>query len=127
MKTKIFVSYCHDDVKPDDRRLKVFVEALEAAGKGAFEILVDYLHPEAGIGADLNKFIKEIDIAEAIIILLTPGYKNRVSLKGATGVYSEFQRIYDRIVVAQEHGTYDRTFLALPLVFTDSFEKSCPE
>lgn len=126
MKVRIFVSYCHDDVKPDNDRLKVFVDALQSAGNGMYEILADYKHSGAAIGASLPAYMRQIDNADAAIILLTPGYKQRVMRKGATGVYAEFRRIYNRLLATEEDGSYGQSFTVLPIVFTNTFEEGCP-
>ncbi|MBI5932908.1 MAG: toll/interleukin-1 receptor domain-containing protein [Chloroflexi bacterium] len=126
MKMRIFISYCHDDVFPDDGRLKVFIDALEEAGKGTYEILVDYKHEKAAIGESLPQFMKEIDTIDAVILLLTPGYRERVERKGNSGVYFEFRRIYDRLLESLSKRTYNRNFVILPLIFTGSFKDSCP-
>lgn len=126
MKVRIFVSYCHDDVRPDNDRLKVFIEALQSAGSGRYEILIDYEHSGAAIGADLHAYMRQIDNADAAIILLTPGYKQRVMRKGSTGVYAEFRRIYNRLLAAEEDKSYGQSFAVLPIVFTNTFEEGCP-
>ena len=126
MKVRIFVSYCHDDVKPDNDRLKVFIDALQSAGNGMYEILADYKHSGAAIGASLPAYMRQIDNADAAIILLTPGYKQRVERKGATGVYAEFRRIYNRLLATEEDKSYGQTFTVLPIVFTNTFEEGCP-
>ncbi|MCP4549720.1 MAG: hypothetical protein GY835_24960 [bacterium] len=126
MKIKIFVSYCHQDIKPDDARLKILVDHLGMSGRGTFDILVDYRHPEAAVGASLSKFMQLIDNADAVLILLTPGYKQRVTEKGGSGVYYEFRRIYDRLLKSEEQNTYGRTFLLIPIIFSGTFEQACP-
>lgn len=126
MKVRIFVSYCHDDVKPDNARLKVFIDALQSAGNGLYEILADYQHRRAAIGASLQAYMREIDSADAAIVLLTPGYKQRVLRKGSTGVYTEFRRIYNRLLATEEDETYGQSFTLLPIVFTNTFEEGCP-
>ncbi|MGA2903885.1 MAG: hypothetical protein ABSD98_08635 [Candidatus Korobacteraceae bacterium] len=126
MKIQIFVSYCHEDVKADDQRLKVFTSALEAAGRGTYDILVDHSHKDAAIGGPLPDFIKRIDSADAAILLLTAGYRDRVQKKGSTGVYAEFRRIYDRVLEAEAKKSYGQTFLLLPVLFSGSFADSCP-
>ena len=126
MKIRIFISYCHEDIAPDDGRLKVFVQELQAVGLGSYEILVDYQHKDAAVGANLKSFMNQIDTADAIIILVTPGYKQRVAQKGDTGVYYEFRRIYDRLLNAEENKIYGRSFLILPFIMSGSFSDSCP-
>lgn len=126
MKVRIFVSYCHDDVKPDNDRLKVFIDALQSAGKGMYEILADYEHSGAAIGANLPAYMRQIDNADAAIVLLTPGYKQRVMRKGATGVYVEFRRIYNRLLATEEDKSYGQSFTLFPIVFTNTFEEGCP-
>lgn len=123
---RIFISYCHDDVMPDDGRLKVFVDALEDVGKGTYDVLVDYKHKKAALGESLPQFMQEIDTVDAIILLLTPGYRERVERKGSSGVYFEFRRIYDRLLESLSKRTYDHTFVILPLIFIGSFKDSCP-
>jgi energy-coupling factor transporter ATP-binding protein EcfA2 len=124
MKLQIFVSYCHEDIRPDDGRIKVFFEALRSVGRGTYQVLVDYFDQEAGIGANLPKYMNQIDKADAAIILLTPGYKDRVAKKGNSGVYYEFRRIYDRLLYSEEKNTYERSFIIFPIIFTGDF-KDC--
>ncbi len=127
MTTKVFVSYCHDDVRGDDARLTVLAEAIRVAASGTVELLLDRTHRSAAVGADLEKFIKQIDDADTVIVLLTPGYRDRVQRRGETGVYKEFRRIHDRLMDAEEKSDYGRSFLVLPIVFTATFEDSCPD
>lgn len=127
MKIRIFVSYCHDDISPDHDRLAVLINSLNSAGRGQYDILIDYKHREATIGSPLPGYFQQIDTADAVIILLTPSYKERIVRKGDTGVYQEFRRIYDRLLKAQADGTYNRTFLVFPIVFSGDFPLSCPE
>ena len=128
MELKIFVSYCHGDIKSDDGRLKVFLEALSSVGRGTYRVIVDYLHREVSIGANLTNYMDQIDNADAVIILLTPGYKERTARKGNSGVYYEFRRIYDRYLEAEDKNTYERSFLLLPIIFSGDFEDcSVPE
>ena len=126
MKLRIFVSYCHEDIKPDDGRLTLFLNSLSECGPGLYEILADSVHNAASIGANLQIYMKQVDSVDAVIILLTPGYKQRVSLKGNTGVYTEFRRIYDRLLKSEEDDTYGRTFLVLPIIFTSNYNDVCP-
>lgn len=126
MKVKIFISYCHTDIPPSNPSLNVFTEMLRDQGKGTYDILVDYSSHEVGIGANLPKYMNQIDSADACIILLSEGYRNKVAKKGSTGVYYEFQRIYNRLLKAEEQGTYLQNFLLLPIVFAGNNKDSCP-
>jgi hypothetical protein len=126
LKIEIFVSYCHEDVRPDDARMKVLIEAIDAAGKGTYDIVVDYRHQGAAIGSNLDAFVRRIDTCDVVIVLLTPGYKSRVAAKSGHVVYDEFRRIHDRYVHTSENGTYGRSFLLLPIVFTATFAEACP-
>jgi hypothetical protein len=104
----------------------VFIDALRGATSGSYEILADYRHPDAAIGANLDEYIRKIDSADAVILLLTPAYKARVGERGGTGVYAEFRRIYDRLLAAEERQSHGRDFLLLPIVFIGSHDSSCP-
>jgi len=126
LRTQIFVSYCHDDVKGDDNRLRAFLNAIRDTDRDAFELIVDYEHPGASVGANVETFMRRVDTADVVIVLLTPGYKRRVGAKSESGVYTEFRRVYDRIMHAESRGTYDKDFVVLPVIFTGTFDESCP-
>jgi hypothetical protein len=126
MKPTIFVSYCHDDLTPDHGRMRVLLDQLGKVGGENFELLVDYRHHGAAIGSNIADFMERVDGSDAVILLLTPGYKERVAQKGRSGVYTEFRRIYDRYLAATEKGSYGRTFLILPIIFTNTYSESCP-
>jgi hypothetical protein len=126
MKVRIFVSYCHDDIAANRDRLLVLMNALEERSEGGCEFLADYRHPDAAIGANLPAFMKHIDSADAVLILLTPAYRARVVDKSNTGVYTEFRYIYDRLLKAEQSKSHGSSFLLLPVVFAGTFETSCP-
>jgi hypothetical protein len=127
VKTTVFVSYCHDDVKPDSGRLTVFLQELENAAQGALEVLVDTRHPRSAAGERLTDFVEAIRTVDAVIVLLSPGYRNRTLLKTRTGVYREFREIADRYLQSIEAKTYGRDFLLVPLLWTGDRNTSCPD
>ena len=126
MRISIFLSYCHDDLKVDERRLKVFIDALQVAGNGVYEIFADYQHPDAGVGSLLPEYMEKINASEAVIILLTPTYKKRIEQKQKTGVYTEFNYIYDKYLEAREKNKYGSSFILMPILYSGTIEDSCP-
>ena len=127
MKTQIFVSYCREDIRGDDARLRSFVNAIKEGNEHDLEVLVDYEHAGAALGANVQDFMARVETADVVVLILTPGYRSRVAARGSTGVYAEFRRIYDRLLHAEARKTYDKDFLVLPFVFSGTFEQSCPD
>lgn len=127
MTARVFISYCHDDVSPDNARLALLLRYLKEAGGGQLEILVDTDHALAEAGSSLSEFIKQVDQVDAVILLATPGYKKRVKSRGPTGVYSEFRRILNRYKASIDSGTHGKDFLLLPTIFISDFDEACPE
>ena len=100
MKPSLFMSYCRDDILPDDPRLQVIVNAI-ASNKRDIDVIFDGSHPKGRIGNSLNDFIQEINNADAAVIILGPGYLKRVIEQKSSGVHKEYDRIIFR---QQEHG-----------------------
>lgn len=69
-RANVFVSYCRSDVSADDARLRVFVEALRRAGDRSFDVAVDYDHPDARVGSDLQAYMRRIDTADVVVVVL---------------------------------------------------------
>ncbi len=124
---RIFISYCHDDVRPDSERLVALVDELKGASKGLYDVLADYEHPTAGVGTSLSAYISQIETADAVLLLLGPEYKRRVSIRSDTGVYVEFKAIYDRYLQALEQRRKEPTFLLVPIAFVGERAQCCPE
>lgn len=127
MKTKIFISHCSEDIKKDDPRLSAFLKALDDAGKGTYEIIIDYYHKDASIGSNLEDFMQQIYLSDAVIILLTPGYNERITNKRKCGANNEFEKILYRWKKTTDNKTYGLSFLVLPILFFGNFENCCPD
>jgi hypothetical protein len=87
---RCFVSYCHDDVQPD------FVNYLSSwlrhEADGKYELLVD---TQLQIGSRIDRFMAEVGNVDAVILLLSPAYKDRIDGKQGK-VYEEFVQILAR-------------------------------
>ncbi len=127
MKSKVFVSYCHNDILADDKRLKIFIEFYISLGKGTFDILVDYQHELARVGTNIVNFMEQINRVDVVIIILTPGYKERVIARSTTGVYEEFCKIMERKEKTEKEKKYDREFVIIPIIFSGTMSSSYPE
>jgi len=72
MKTQVFVSYCHDDLRQDDVRLRAFTDALKRNFRAVHELVVDFEHPDAAVGANIPQFMRRISTADVVVVILTP-------------------------------------------------------
>ena len=93
---KCFISYCHSDVDKDI--LNCLIQWLEEISNNNIEILIDHnLNP----GDSLNEFMDNLLSINAIIIIMTPNYKKKISNREG-GVYREYKIIYDRYLKEEE-------------------------
>lgn len=85
-----FVSYCHSDI---DREVLHYLRfMLEENSRQKYDFLLDEDLPP---GANLDEFMALLDKVDAVIILLTPEYKNKVKDRKG-GAYTEYTRIVNR-------------------------------
>lgn len=121
---KCFISYCHEDV---DQDLLDYVRyILSKSGHADYELLVDRdLH----YGANLRDFMALLEQVDAVLLLLTPAYKQRV-LKRAGGVYTEYTTIHNRYQLFHEQkrfGQVDRYFELIPILLSGTTSDSVPD
>jgi len=126
MKTQVFVSYCHDDLRQDDVRLRAFTDALKRNFRAVHELVVDFEHPDAAVGANIPQFMRRISTADVVVVILTPSYKSRVVSKRKSGAWDEFQLINDRLRTSEQANSYGKDFLVLPVILSGTFTDSCP-
>lgn len=117
MNPRLFVSYCRDDVNPEDPRLTLLVGALKSSPRG-IEVICDGYHPKASVGESLGDFYKEIDTCDAAVVILGPKYLRRVVEHQQSGVNSEFERILYRQQA-------DR-LKVIPITFSGTHPEACP-
>jgi len=57
MPTTVFISYYHDDIRPDSHRLSAFLKELDEVASGLHEVIVDTKHPSSAVGQPLGSFV----------------------------------------------------------------------
>jgi hypothetical protein len=129
-KPSCFVSYSHDDIDRDV--LDYFAYLISENSNDAYEVLLDTDLP---YGEDFQDFMDRLSSDEviAVIILLTPSYKQKV-LERRGGVYEEYRRIMHRYSQLQEekrqgkmNGEIQGYFKLFPILFSGTFDTSIPE
>jgi guanylate kinase len=128
----VFVSYAHVDA--DRATIRAFREQLDKACQRKVDVLVD---DRLIIGDDVSEHIKILRSCDAAIILLSPGYLDRIQ-KRKGGVYDEYRLIIERMqqeedrakaasIPLTDHALPASTFLMLPLLYSGTREASCPD
>ena len=86
-----FISYCTDDVS--EEFLEYLIWLLRKSSPQQVRPIV---YTRLKLGGDIQAFMHKLDTVDAVIILLSPGYLQRVHERKG-GVYSEFSSILDRL------------------------------
>ena len=128
IKTRCFISYCHQDIDRTD--LDYFTDLLESHSNQKYEILIDQkLEP----GSNINEFMELLNTVDAVILILSPEYKRRVLHKEG-GVYREFKTICNRYEQLQEEKKQGKKtgdilgfFELIPLLFSGIAQTSVPD
>ena len=121
-----FISYCHEDV--DRNLIDYLVFLIRMAVRKRVLVLYD---SELRPAANLEKFMNRIFDVDLAVLLLTPQYKKRVSLRKG-GVYKEYKQITDRYRSDQEERSKQKvpstcSFELLPVVLSGSVPDSVPD
>ncbi len=126
-KIKCFISYNHSDADRDT--LDLLREWLESAGNSHLDILFD---KNLEYGNDITKFMELISKVNGILIIFTPGYKQKI-LNRNGGVYDEYKLIYSRLKTIEERkrksGDFDDkdNCIFLPVLFSGDINSSIPD
>lgn len=91
MKGSCFISYRYEDC--NDGILKSFVEQFKKICSDLIQVYYDQDDVEPGDSFD--RFMKQINKVDVVLMFLTPGYKERVQNK-QKGVWKEYQYIINR-------------------------------
>ncbi len=114
---KCFISYCSDDIKP--MALRAFIRLLEDRSQGQITFLCDL---DNALGKTIKSFMDEIDKCDAVIMVCSPRYKEKISINN-TNVAYEFKKICQRLARVEklkESGSNydDENFAILPVIFS---------
>ncbi len=129
-KQRCFISYNRDDCDHDT--IEKMINYLTKVSNNSIEFLWDR---KLQIGKDFSRFMDCIKEVEAIIVLLTPGYKRKADDRITdSGVYVEFQEILKRLEKDRTNKQNDfeyinsqSTFCFIPIVFSRNDKESCPQ
>lgn len=123
--TRVFISYCHDDVRSDRKRLTFFAEQLQDKKSSTHTVHFDL--QDTRVGDDIDDYMQSVaqgcDIG---IILLGPEYKQRI-LNKKGGVYKEFNILYQRHLDFIPGRTNGRQLHLVPVLFCGTSDTSVPE
>jgi energy-coupling factor transporter ATP-binding protein EcfA2 len=134
-KPTCFISYCREGMDQDS--MKYLVQQLQDASHGEIRFLFD---EQMTPGADVYKFMELVTVADGILIMLTPQYRERVEAR-AGGVYTEFSAIMARYQMETQRvnrGVFEKRtsetdflirppFCLIPILFSSTFERACPK
>jgi hypothetical protein len=118
---RCFVSYCHEDI--DRESFGYLINTLQENCGESIEIPVDL--SDIRYGRNIDDFIDQVEIASAIIVVLTPKYKERVKERKG-GVYKEYERILVRYEQELRKGNVSRSFVLIPILFSGDGNTSVP-
>lgn len=132
-KPSCFISYCHEDT--NKMAISFLVQELkELAGTD----ITFYWDRDLLTGSRLKAFMDQLYTSDAIILLLSPAYKNKVDARKG-GVYEEYQRIMHRLdeleslrrktnkTITDIRNLRKGTFSLLPYIFVGTGETACPD
>ncbi len=111
----IFISYCREDTNASV--LELYVEEIKKLFSSNVNISFDEM---LVAGANLHDFMDNIHESSAILVFLTPEYKNRVVKKMDTGVHYEFSII--NAILDNE----DNNVPVIPVLLNGDKSTSCP-
>jgi hypothetical protein len=129
-KARCFLSYAHEDAERN--ALEYFEYLLKQALAPEGHLIVD---KDVKPGEDFGKFMELLDSVDAVILILTPAYKRKVSDRKG-GVYDEFSRLLVRYeesnleiaplesIISAENQI--KRFQILPVLFSGSRDDSVP-
>ena len=121
-KTKVFVSYCYNDVNADRPRLEYLKQRLDSLSNGVYEVHIDFSDTEPG--TNINDYMREMaSQADVAIILMGPEYKKRVQDRQG-GVFEEFNILYLRHLEARDGNIDEQQISLIPILFCGSPENS---
>ena len=136
MKRTLFISYSHDDL--DRGKLNYLIEQIEKASRGSIRVLIDL--KEVELGGSFTDYMALLDSysIDAVLVVLTPSYKQKVLNNAPGGVPPEFRAIYYRYLADKEDflsqpksdlSLYEgaRRFGLLPVILSGSPESAVPE
>lgn len=120
-----FISYSHEGIDRDTLEFLIYV-LKDFLGSN----VQLYFDQHLRTGEDFSRFMRMLDEVDAVVILLTPQYKQKVSQR-IGGVYQEFSRIWDRYsdsMPDEERPSSRRShFEILPVLFSGSRQDATPE
>lgn len=132
-KPSCFISYSHEDTNREAISLLV-QELKDLAGTD----ITFHWDRDQLTGSRLKAFMDQLHTCDAVILLLTPAYKQRVDGRFG-GVYEEYQRIMDRSVqleylrrkrkkdITDIRNLRKSMFSIFPYIFVGTGETACPE
>lgn len=120
-----YVSYSHGDV--DRESLDELVKWLKRESGRR----IDYFYDgDVRAGRNLDDFMGLLYQVDAVIIVMTPDYKNKVTNRQRGGVYTEFRYILDRYKrvddAKRDSQPYD-DFALIPVLFSGTHATAVPD
>ena len=116
-----FISYCRED--NDIKTIKYLINSLYESSNEKINFLIDEDLP---VGHSFNDFMNLINSADAVIVLLTPGYKRKCEDRNNSGVNYEYKLILNRLEKSSGHRGKWPSFCYIPLIFSRNFNDTCP-
>jgi energy-coupling factor transporter ATP-binding protein EcfA2 len=135
VKRTLFVSYSHDNVDRD--KLDYLIDQIQRRGRNSVRVLIDL--QEVRLGGSFTDYMGLIESynVDAVLIVLTPSYKQKVSknegnvppeFKAIMARYEEDKQAYARLPKSDLNLYEDgRTFGIFPVLFHGSTSDSVPE
>lgn len=119
---KCFLSYAHEGIDRDT--LDYFLYLLNDLLGDNINLLYDQ---KLKYGEDFSAFMSLLDEVDAVLIVLTPSYKNKI-VERQGGVYEEFRRIWMRYSSVQTHSSSrPPQFDILPVLLSGNRNESTPD
>jgi energy-coupling factor transporter ATP-binding protein EcfA2 len=119
---RCFISYCHQNIdRPTlDYIIRVVKDTLGKTAEILFDVRLEY-------GKDFSAFMALLENVDAVLIILTPSYRQRV-IERLGGVYDEYSRIWNRYSELRPTDPAGRNrFDILPVLFSGTIESSTPD
>lgn len=122
-----FISYNRKDIDKDT--LEYLISWIKKLSPNTLTVHYD---ENLSFGDDIYKFIKLLEEVDAVIIILSPGYKEKIINRTPGGVYEEYKIIEKRYLKLEENRKSDpmfkeRQFIVLPILFSGTPETATLE
>ncbi len=117
-----FLSYCHEDI--DRTTFGYLIDLLRRYCGDSVKFLFDL--DDWKFGRTIEDYIDTIENVPAILMIMTPKYKERVNERQG-GVYKEYNRIVARYDKESKEDNVGRRFLLIPILMSGDKTTSAPK